>query len=108
MSHQWRDRFRAVSMNAQRQVSDRHAFSRVHEPSDIALVSASSAPAARLCSCDMNVGRPAAKPTRRPARRAASSSVREAAAMSGERVLPLLEIGRVDEVADRLERAHNL
>ena len=37
MSHHWREWLRALSMNAQRHVSDRQALSRSHDPSAIAL-----------------------------------------------------------------------
>ena len=42
MSHHWREWLRALSMNAQRHVSDRQAFSRCHEPSAIASPTAAS------------------------------------------------------------------
>ena len=51
IEHHWRERLRAESMNAQRQVSERHAFSRVHEPSAIA------SPAAAITRADTARGR---------------------------------------------------
>ncbi|HUJ92021.1 MAG TPA: hypothetical protein VLW05_04930, partial [Gaiellaceae bacterium] len=74
IEHHCRDRFRAVSTNAQRHEAERHAFSRGHEPSAIAAPAATSTSPRPLSGARSRID-PVSNPTEILARRAASSSV---------------------------------